>query len=353
LKGHEIASHTMTHPYLNSLTLDQQKTELRDSLDTINANVVCQKCLTLAYPYCVVGDANLCTTYYTAARGCQGSVESSTPADMMNISSIICGNTGSFQSAGSLNGQCDAAAASGGWCVFLIHGIDNDGGYSPLASTELRGCLQYLDSKRNKVWVQTFGNVVRYIRERNAASVTELSNDANGIAAQVTHPLDNTIYNSPLTIRRVLPADWFGARTVQKGKVLPVQVQVATGRGIVRYVLFDAVPNGGDILLTRAPAPPAGLTAIGGDALILLDWSDNTESDLAGYNVYRSTISGKNYAKLNDSILSSSNYTDPNAVAGTPYYYVVTAVDSSSGESGYSNEVSAVIHSPDKGSSAR
>ncbi|MFA7486186.1 MAG: hypothetical protein WCZ89_09190, partial [Phycisphaerae bacterium] len=88
----------------------------------------------------------------------------------------------------------------------------------------------------------------------------------------------------------------------------------------------------------EAPAIPTGLTATAGDATVYLEWNDNTESDLAGYNIYRSTTSGSGYVKLNSPLLANSNYTD-NAVAnGTTYYYVVTAVDTSYNESDFSDE---------------
>lgn len=93
---------------------------------------------------------------------------------------------------------------------------------------------------------------------------------------------------------------------------------------------------------TEAPAAPAALTAIPDDNQVSLDWADNNESDLAGYNVYRSTTSGSGYSQLNGSLLASSDYTDNSAVNGTTYYYVVTAEDTTSNESGYSNEASAM-----------
>jgi fibronectin type 3 domain-containing protein len=92
---------------------------------------------------------------------------------------------------------------------------------------------------------------------------------------------------------------------------------------------------------TTPPAAPAGLAATAGDATVWLDWSDNGEADLDGYNVYRSTTSGGGYSQINGSLLSSSDYTDNSVSNGTTYYYVVTAVDTSSNESGYSGEVSA------------
>ena len=91
-----------------------------------------------------------------------------------------------------------------------------------------------------------------------------------------------------------------------------------------------------------APSIPTGLSATVGSGTVSLDWSDNSESDLAGYNVYRSTTFGGNFSKLNALLLSDSNYTDNNVINGTSYYYVVTAADTSTNESGYSSQVSAM-----------
>jgi|GEM_PF-283760 len=92
---------------------------------------------------------------------------------------------------------------------------------------------------------------------------------------------------------------------------------------------------------TTAPAAPTGLTATAGNAKVLLDWNTNSEGDLAGYNIYRSTTSGSGYSKLNGSLLSSSDYNDTGVTNGTTYYYVVTAADTASNESDYSSQASA------------
>jgi fibronectin type 3 domain-containing protein len=72
-----------------------------------------------------------------------------------------------------------------------------------------------------------------------------------------------------------------------------------------------------------------------------LAWDANSEPDLAGYNVYRSTTSGSGYVKLNTALVQGTTYTDTDADvdAGTAYFYVCTAVDTSQLESGFSNEV--------------
>ena len=88
------------------------------------------------------------------------------------------------------------------------------------------------------------------------------------------------------------------------------------------------------------PAPPANLAATPGDSEIVLDWDDNTEPDLAGYNVYRSTTMGGPYSKVNGPLVSVSTYTDTGLSNGTTYYYMVRAENTVPLESGNSNEVS-------------
>jgi hypothetical protein len=249
LMGHEIASHTVTHPRLNQMTIEQQTKELKDSQDVINEKIKDKKCLTIAYPYCVTGDISLCEKYYIAARGCQGFIEKSTPGNFMNISSIVCGNLGSLKTTENFTKKFEDTAASKGWCVLLFHGIDNDGGYSPVPSPILRETLEYLKTNKDKYWVETFLNVVRYIKERDDVSVKESSKKDESITIQVTDTLDNAIYNYPVTIRRPLPQGWQSAKVSQNNKAIEASI-VETNS--VKYVMFDVVPDGGDVVLTKA-----------------------------------------------------------------------------------------------------
>src|SRR5205085_113475 len=60
---------------------------------------------------------------------------------------------------------------------------------------------------------------------------------------------------------------------------------------------------------------------------VALSWIAST-STVAGYNVYRSTVSGTQYAKVNPSlVVGSLAYTDTTVLGGMVYYYVTTAVD--------------------------
>lgn len=91
---------------------------------------------------------------------------------------------------------------------------------------------------------------------------------------------------------------------------------------------------------------PAVIAVAGtGVHAVTLNWTAST-SVVAGYNVYRSSQAGGPYARLNSSLILTTNYTDNTVQSGRTYYFVTTAVDPSNLESPYSNQVSATIPSP-------
>jgi hypothetical protein len=251
--GDEIASHTVTHTSLTSVSPTQLTNELANSQSTINSYITNESCVTLAYPNCLVpANETLVAQYYIAARGCSGSLVPSTPSDFMNISSFVLGSAGSYTTAASINNLANSATNSSKWCVYLIHSIDVNNDYSPLSSTVLQASVNYLSTNQNKFWVETFGNVVCYIKERNAASVAETANSGDSITIQVTDGLNDSIYNYPITLRRPMPTNWPGAVVLQNNK--PIATQLVTV-GSTNFVMFDVVPDGGDVTLSKLTSP--------------------------------------------------------------------------------------------------
>jgi hypothetical protein len=77
-----------------------------------------------------------------------------------------------------------------------------------------------------------------------------------------------------------------------------------------------------------------------------VDLTWNPSNGAVGYNIYRSIVSGGSYTMINSSLDGTTAYTDNTVVSGQTYYYVVTSVDGNSNESGYSNQVQAIIPNP-------
>jgi hypothetical protein len=75
---------------------------------------------------------------------------------------------------------------------------------------------------------------------------------------------------------------------------------------------------------------------------VSLTWDAST-STVTGYNVYRGTVSGGPYTRLNSSLDAGTTFVDGAVAASQTYYYVTTAVNSSGQESTYSNQVQVII----------
>jgi hypothetical protein len=76
---------------------------------------------------------------------------------------------------------------------------------------------------------------------------------------------------------------------------------------------------------------------------VALTWNPSTSSNVVGYNLYRGSVSGGPYTKLNSASNPATSDIDTAVQSGQTYYYVVTAVDSSGSESLFSNQVQATI----------
>jgi hypothetical protein len=75
---------------------------------------------------------------------------------------------------------------------------------------------------------------------------------------------------------------------------------------------------------------------------VRLNWKAGS-SHVAGYNVYRSEVSGQKYQKINPSLVQGLTYADNTVRSGVTYYYVTRAVDDQGHESANSNETSVSI----------
>jgi len=115
-------------------------------------------------------------------------------------------------------------------------------------------------------------------------------------------------------------------------------------RSVAQYP--NGVIESGDSNLARVtprdtfpPAAPQGLVVVfvppvgEAPAHIELSWAINPETDVAGYNVYRSEREGAPGTRLNPELLLTPAFRDMNAVPGRRYLYTVTAVDRSGNES--------------------
>ena len=94
---------------------------------------------------------------------------------------------------------------------------------------------------------------------------------------------------------------------------------------------------------------PAGLVSRAGDQSIVLHWDKNSDPNLAGYRVYRSTTTaGGTFTLQNSSLLTSPGFCDlltGSVINGHTNFYQVTAVTTTSQESPHSATLAVTPHS--------
>ena len=87
------------------------------------------------------------------------------------------------------------------------------------------------------------------------------------------------------------------------------------------------------------PNTPTNLVATAGNGNNSLTWDANTQAGFLNFRIQRSTTQGGPYTQISTSV--NNNYFDTSAVPGTPYYYVISKVNTANQVSGISNEVTA------------
>ncbi|MGB3477790.1 MAG: S8 family serine peptidase [bacterium] len=72
-------------------------------------------------------------------------------------------------------------------------------------------------------------------------------------------------------------------------------------------------------------------------------WHEAGISNLLGYNLYCSMVSGGPYTQINQTVIADTIYTDFDVSGGNTYYYVYTILDNNWNESSYSSEAEAYV----------
>jgi peptidoglycan/xylan/chitin deacetylase (PgdA/CDA1 family) len=194
-KGHEIANHSLTHKTLSSLTDEQLEREVEEARRIITEKV--GRPLTFAYP----------------GNGRNPRVRAFVMKNHIAARDHEERFGGPGFSVEKADGIVDRAIKTGQFIVIMTHAVA-EVGYQPVSQEELEGHLQYVSKLRDQVWVYTFANVSRYVRERDSATVTIQVTEADRVTFDVVTPLDPRLFNLPLTCV-IKPGGHFAPASVQ------------------------------------------------------------------------------------------------------------------------------------------
>ena len=123
--------------------------------------------------------------------------------------------------------------------MLVFHGVDGIG-WEPRTSADLTEYFAYLKSKEDALWVATFQDVAKYMRERTHGTVRSYVSD-DVISVVLRDDLTDERYDLPLTLETQVPPDWKAVDVRQGKRAQRVPVVRDDGRS---YVLYPAIPNG-------------------------------------------------------------------------------------------------------------
>ncbi len=243
--GHEIASHTVTHPRLAVLDTANLNYELEQSRADIAHFLGEAATFSAECPYGTEDERVMAYAHavYPALR------------NRMPAPYLAELNRGSRKSPGAQpeeyvqwqRGPTDGTtlrqmkdwvdttlAHDDIWLVEVFHGVDNYG-WAARPAAELREYFSYVKDREDRLWIAPFATVTKYIRERMSTTVaSEL--EGQTIRLQLDSSLDPGVYDVPLTLKTYVPGGWKGVR-IDATTGIRVRAERDAGGNFVRYAV--------------------------------------------------------------------------------------------------------------------
>lgn len=244
----DIANHTKSHTNLDKLSPDELEIEINKTRKILLSNFPGQKVLCMANPYVVTNDMidDIIRQQHYSARNGEGGFNTVDPSDnewyRLNFKVAL-----HDTSAEDMNAWVDKAVLNHNWLIELWHGIDGQG-WEPPTSAVCDSHLSYLAMNLSSVWNGTMNEVTQYIREKQNANIETTFTNNGRIMIILNVNLDTSLFTYPLTLKTTLPEGWTGARIIQGNHI---ESAFAQHEGNTVYVVYDAVPNAGKIMLTE------------------------------------------------------------------------------------------------------
>ena len=258
-RNYEFASHTLTHPRLAVLDDANLIYELEKSRQEILDHLGFKHTFSVECPYGTENEraVRFALARYPLARNRMPDAfveDIDRFSDTDPVSSkkeYVRWQRGALTetSMGVMKSWVDITASDDNiWLVLVFHGVDGIG-WKPKTGSELKQYFGYIKSKEDKLWVATFQDVAKYMRERMHSGVRSYV-VGNEISVVLRDDLTDASYDLPLTLKTQVPSGWHAVEVRQGDQIRRVQTFQEKGTS---YVLYQAVPNAEVVTLDPAP----------------------------------------------------------------------------------------------------
>ncbi len=257
-KGHEFASHTVSHPYLSTFDEKNLHYELEKSRDEIREQLGPKYTFSVEYPYGTEDKRvlRLAMHLYPLTRNwmddaaVQDLIRWDEMDPLTSKKEYVRWQRGPHTSTPIelMKKWVDVTNTSDKiWLTLVFHGVDGIG-WEPEPGSKFEDYFNYI-SKRPNIWVGTFQDVGKYIREKVSTKVSAKAS-AKSIQVRLVSPLSHRLYDYPLSVKTYVPADWKKVKVEQKDGSKTMATTESSGG---TYVVYQAVPNMGAITIQPEP----------------------------------------------------------------------------------------------------
>lgn len=250
-QGHEFASHTVTHPRLAVLTEPNLLYELEKSKEEILKQLGEKYIFSAECPY-GTEDERVMSYAYKIYPALRNRMPEEFLAELNRSSRIQPGTVEKeyvqWQRGATtktplplMKSWVDTVIAhNNNWLVLVFHGVDGVG-WEALPHELLREYFEYIKRHEDKLWIATFADATKYMRERMHATI-KAKEASDKITIDLTHSLDKSMYDIALTLRTYVPSNWKQVQVKQEERIQTVSTGI-NDRGT--FVLYQLQPNKG------------------------------------------------------------------------------------------------------------
>ena len=232
-------------------------------------------------------------------------------------------------------------------------------------SIRLRYAVRFVNREGQKTAFSTFTLIEPLVNIADAPTLNDVKVTQDSINLKWLPPVSNNDQSQPANIvgynvyrTTNNQTDFLKLNTSLLSELVFGDKNFEFGRDYVYFIRAVSVgPDGTQIesadsnqikikpIDTFPPVAPEGVTIAAAPGRLSLFFVPNSESDAAGYNVYRTTDSNlppDRWRQINEQPLTTTTFQDSNIESGTRYFYYLTAVDKAGNTSAPSEIVSEV-----------
>lgn len=207
--GCEIANHTLTHPDLTSVSLEEAKNEILGARKILMDSIPGNPCLSFAFPMGVKNNdlIQLLQPYHINSRGINAPNENSLnynfikqSTDYYKLETVRIWRVVTPKKVGN---WLNYLQNGGGLLTFMMHSVVNDNnpaGWDPIPEKYLSEILDTIKAHQHHLWITTLAHATQYHQQKNHTEISIQKKSDLSVVFKLVCNLNPQLFYHDLTL---------------------------------------------------------------------------------------------------------------------------------------------------------